>query len=168
MRAVCVICESNIDNEKRLNFLVSCGVCESCAKRFNTETDKETLKELIENIDAPILLMQPEPRQVYTANNKALELFTKTLSQIEGHRGGQVFDCIHSFSEAGCGKDENCENCKIKNAVVETFTTGNSIENISTDLQIVKNDKTSTYNLSASTEKVGSLELLRIEQYKKE
>jgi hypothetical protein len=168
MRAICAICKSNIDNEKRLNFVVSGGICDSCAKRFNIATDKETLKELIENIDAPILLMQPEPRQVYTANNKALELFAKKLSQIEGRRGGQVFDCIHAFSEAGCGKDENCENCKIKNAVVETFATGNSFENISVDLQVVKSDKMSTYGLRVSTEKVGVLELLRIDRYKKE
>jgi hypothetical protein len=146
--------------------VVSGGICDTCAKIFSTTTDAETLKGLIDKINAPILLMQPEPRQVYTANNKALELFAKTLSQIEGHRGGQVFDCIHAFSEAGCGKDKNCENCKIKNAVVETFSTGNSLANVSTDLQIVKNGDTSTCKLQVSTEKVGSLELLRIDQYK--
>src|SRR5512137_2252868 len=82
--------------------------------------------EWIEAIDAPILLMQGNPRQVVTANRKALELFGKELHEVERHRGGQVFDCVHSFTEAGCGKDAHCENCQIKNAIVDTLTTANS------------------------------------------
>ena len=85
--------------------------------------EMENIKTLINTIESPTILMQSEPRQVVTANKKACALFGKDLPQIEGQRGGQVFNCIHSFTEAGCGQDINCENCKIKNAVVETFTT---------------------------------------------
>jgi dienelactone hydrolase len=42
--------------------------------------------------------MQPDPRQVRTANKKACDLFEKELTQIEGYRGGQVFDCVHAFT----------------------------------------------------------------------
>jgi len=69
---------------------------------------------LLETIDVPVLLMQGNPRQVVTANQKALALFEKKPKDVEGHRGCQVFDCIHSFTEAGCGKDANCEDCNIK------------------------------------------------------
>jgi len=169
MKPICVLCKTDLDNsnEQLPESNVTGSICFSCANKFKLSSSADILKEIIDTIDTPILLMQPEPRQVYTANNKALELFDKTLSQAEGCRGGQVFDCVHAFTEAGCGKDANCENCKIKNAVIETFAAGKSFKDIATDLQINKNGEISLYNLRVSTEKVGDLELLRIDQYKK-
>lgn len=119
----------------------------------------------IEAIETPVLLMQGNPRQVVTANQRALDLFQKGLHEVEGHRGGQVFDCVHSFTKAGCGKDINCEGCKIKDAIVDTFDTGNPHQGVSTSLQIRKADGTHTYALQVSTEKVGDLALVRVERY---
>jgi hypothetical protein len=123
--------------------------------------------EILDAIDAPVLLMQETPRQVSAANKRALDLFDKDLVNIEGHRGGQVFDCIHSFTEAGCGKDTNCESCKIKTAIVETFTTGNAFDAVSTHLKIKKGDDTIIYAIQVSTEKVDNLALVRIDKYEK-
>ncbi|MEW6290346.1 MAG: hypothetical protein AB1545_10880 [Thermodesulfobacteriota bacterium] len=89
----------------------------------------------------------------------------KDLAQIEAKRGGQVFDCVHSFSEAGCGLDSNCENCKIKNAVVGTFVTGEANNNVQAVLDIKKTDKTTPYILQVSTQKIGDFALLTIEKY---
>jgi hypothetical protein len=122
-------------------------------------------RESLEAIEAPTLLMQGNPRQVVTANKRALDLFRKELHEVEGHRGGQVFDCVHSFTAAGCGKDVNCEGCKIKDAIVDTFDTGNPHHHVSTSLPIRKADGTKTYVLQVSTEKVGDLALVRIERY---
>ncbi len=127
----------------------------------------ESIEALINTVEYPILLMQGEPRQVVTANKKACVIFGKDLPQIEGRRGGQVFDCIHSFTEAGCGQDINCENCKIKTAVVETFATGKS-QRAETILEIKKHNKTTPYNIQISTEKTGNFALLTIGKYKKE
>lgn len=121
--------------------------------------------EWLEAIAAPTLLLQSNPRQVVTANKRALELFAKTLPEVAGHRGGEVFDCVHAFSEAGCGKDPNCENCNIKNAIVDTFNTGQAQHKVSALLQTRKSDETSSRILQVSTEKVGDLALVRIERY---
>jgi hypothetical protein len=121
--------------------------------------------ELLESIAEPVLLMQGNPRQVITVNKKALALFGKKLSEVEDKRGGQVFDCLHSFSEAGCGKDINCEHCKIKEAIVDTFNTGEPHSGVSTPLQIKNSDGIKTYQLQVSTEKVGDLALVRVERY---
>ncbi len=122
-------------------------------------------KEFLNAVESPALLMQALPRQVVTANKKACELFGKTLEQIEGHRGGQIFDCIHAFTEAGCGLDINCENCKIKNAVVDTFSTGNSHNNVRTILDIKKHKEIIPHDLEVSTEKTGDFVLITIEKY---
>ena len=115
----------------------------------------------------PTLLMQAEPRQVVTANQSACQLFSKGLSEIEGCRGGQVFDCIHSFTEAGCGLDENCEDCKIKNAVVDTFASGNSYANVQTVLDIKKQHEIIPYAMVISTEKTGEFVLITVIKYEK-
>lgn len=123
--------------------------------------------EWIDAIDAPILLMQGNPRQVVTANRKALELFEKELPEVEDHRGGQVFDCVYAFTEVGCGKDSNCEGCKIRDAIIDTFITGRQHNGVSTTLQIKKANETINFELQVSTEKVGDLALVRIERFDK-
>lgn len=163
MTAICRVCGNEIapdGNATHRN--VTNGICDRCAVSASGTSDNSVL---LESIDAPVLLMQGNPRQVVTANRKALELFEKELHEVESHRGGQIFDCVHSFTEAGCGKDINCENCKIKNAIVDTFTTANSHNGVSTELSIKKANGTKTYVLQVSTEKVGDLALVRVDRY---
>jgi transcriptional regulator of aromatic amino acid metabolism len=131
----------------------------------SSKNNMENQKAFLNALDHPTLLMQAEPRQVVTANKKACELFGKGIGQIEGHRGGQVFDCVHAFTEAGCGLDANCENCKIKNAVVDTFSTGNSHDSVHTILDIQKHKKTTAHEIQVSTEKIGDFVLITIEKY---
>ena len=123
------------------------------------------INELVESCDEPVLLMQRNPRQVVTANRKALALFGKQLHEVEGHRGGEVFDCVHSFTAAGCGKDEHCEPCKIRLAIVDTFNTGNPHQNVSTGMEVRKAGSTKTHVLQVSTEKAGDMELVKINHY---
>lgn len=119
----------------------------------------------LEAIEAPVLLLQGNPRQVVTANRKALDLFGKTHGEVAARRGGQVFDCVHAFSEAGCGKDDNCEPCVIRKAIVDTLETGNPHEGVSSELQVRKGGTTQTYVLAVSTRKTGDLALVRMERF---
>lgn len=125
----------------------------------------ENLTTFMHSLEAPALLLQAVPRQVVTANDKACALFDKRLAQIEGHRGGQVFDCVHAFTEAGCGLDSHCEDCKIKNAIVDTFATGKPHINVRTILDIKKGPKNIPHELQVSTEKIGDFALVTIEKY---
>ena len=158
MTTICKQCGKIAEQNKDA---ISYGICKSCSVHSLTTN----VNRLLENIEAPVLLMQGNPRQVVSANRRALDVFGKTLTQVENMRGGQVFDCEHSFSEAGCGKDENCENCAIKNAIVDTFNTGTPHSGISTPLPVRKTGQPETRMLQVSTEKVGELALVRIKRY---
>ena len=125
----------------------------------------DELFDLVNSRTMPTLLMQAEPRVVVTANKSARQLFNKELSEIEGKRGGQVFDCIHSFTEKGCGLDENCKDCWIKGAVLDTFATGTPHDNVRTVLDIKKEDQTIPYAMVISTEAVGDFVLLTVVKY---
>ena len=162
MTTICKLCgkvaaQAGLADENAITY----GICKSCSVHSLTTN----MNRLLENIEAPILLMQGNPRQVVSANRHALHVFGKTLPQVENMRGGQVFDCEHSFSEAGCGKDENCEHCTIRNAIVDTFNTGTPHSGISTPLPVRKAGRAETRMLQVSTEKVGELALVRIERY---
>lgn len=141
---------------------ITAGICGGCILQMSGPA---RTREMLEDIDAPVLLMQGNPRQVVTANNGALALFAKDLGKVEGHRGGQVFDCVHSFTEAGCGKDPNCADCPIKEAIVATFETAVPHSAVATTLQIRKPDGTNPHVVQVSTEKIGDLALVRIERY---
>ena len=112
--------------------------------------------------------MQPEPRVVVAANKEARALFNKNLAEIEGHKDGDVFDCIHAFSEKGCGLDEKCVDCWIKGAVLDTFATGTPHDNVKTILDIKKEDGIIPYAIVVSTEAVGDFVLLTVFKYEKQ
>jgi PAS domain len=141
---------------------ITFGICEACVTQVSATPDS---RAVLEAIHAPILLLHGNPRQVVSANKMALRLFGKEIYEFAGHRGGQVFDCIHSFTEAGCGMDVNCEPCKIKNAIVDTFNTGESHNSVATTLQIKKADGIKDYVMQVSTEKAGDLALVRVERF---
>ena len=131
----------------------------------NSDNKKDDPVAIVHSRKMPTLLMQAEPRLVVTANKSARTLFNKSLSEIEGHRGGEVFDCIHAFSEAGCGLDKNCEDCRIKDAVLDTFASGKPHENVETVLNIKKQEETVPYAMIITTESVGNFVLITVVKY---
>jgi hypothetical protein len=165
MKPLCKLCqkEKNLTSERTDSFFAD-SLCDACLSQM---VDTLNYRNLVEAVDAPILLMQGNPRQVITANEQALVFFGKGLSQVEGVRGGSVFDCIHSFSEAGCGKDEHCENCPIKDAIVDTFVTSTSHRHVSTVLKLKKKNEIEDYRIRVSTEKLADWALVKIEQCEK-
>jgi hypothetical protein len=166
MTTKCKVCgQETISVDKAAIDSITFGICEACVIQVSATPDS---RAVLEAIHAPILLLHGNPRQVVSANKMALRLFGKEIHEFAGHRGGQVFDCIHSFSEAGCGKDANCENCKIKNAIVDTFNTGESYSGVATTLQIKKADGIKDYVMQVSTEKAGDLALVRVERFDSE
>ena len=157
---------------KRFRFVVYGGEkmaipCNGCGKEMGADNvaDADSFSGSLEEINGPVLLMQGNPRQVVTANRQALDLFGKEACEVEGHRGGEVFDCVHSFTETGCGKDVNCEGCPIKDAVVDTFTSGSPHQGVVATLQVKKAGGNEHRLVQVSTEKTGKLALVRVERY---
>ncbi len=163
MRKTCINCREELPAKETF---ITNGMCKVCIGAF-IDHPGEIRRTFLDSFETPLLLMQPEPRTVTTANKNACALFGKDLSRVEGLRGGQVFDCEYAFTEAGCGLDEHCQECKIRNAIVETFKTGQSFTGISTVLTIKSNDEFKPYSVTITTESVGKLALVRIDQFQK-
>lgn len=143
------------------------GNCKECGKGMGVKNaaGPAPVFESLEGFAGPVLLMQGNPRQVVSANRQALALFGKKLPEVEDHRGGEIFDCVHAFTEAGCGKDVDCADCPIKNAIVDTFASGRPHHGVAATLQVKKAAGNEYRVVQVSTEKIGELALVRIERY---
>jgi hypothetical protein len=161
MSAACRYCgSSQIAGQD--NFITG-GVCASCAE--DVLSTRENTQRFINSLASPIIIMQGDPHLAVTANGKASQLLGKDLSQILGQRSGQVFDCIHSFSDLGCGRDLNCGDCNLVSAVAEALSQKKSSTKVFSLLDVLRQGRSSAYNLEVSTEPIGDLALMRIDQY---
>lgn len=162
MNGSCASCQETLEAAPAAE-RISQALCPACLEIVAKGEHAASCRAILQGIDAPILMMQSNPRQVFTANDKALALFAKPLPKAEGHRGGEVFNCIHSFTEPGCGKDANCEDCKIKAAIVATFE-GAHARDVSATL-VIRQQQDTPYRLTISSEAVGNFALVRIDGF---
>ncbi len=161
--ALCNSCKGAMETAETARH-ISAGICDSCLASLSSG-NPVLCREILQAIDAPILLMQPDPRQVFTANDRALALFGRELAEAERHRGGEVFGCVHSFTLDGCGKDAHCDDCKIKAAIVGGFARAASA---ASTLTIRTGGGDLPYTLAVSAEKAGGYALVRIERFESE
>ena len=77
------------------------GICDACMEKCFPD-DGEAMREFLDRIDAPVLMMQSEP-MVRLANKRARDILGKDLPDIEGHTNGDVIDCVHAGEPGGCG-----------------------------------------------------------------
>lgn len=159
----CASCGRPIDVSNRRR-PISAAICERCLHMMAAGADPAKCREIMRGIDAPVLLMQPNPRLVYAANDAALTLFNRSAHEADGRRGGEVFSCIHSFTVAGCGKDVNCDTCRIKAGIVNTF--GGTVGSAINATLIIRGDEDIPYSMTISTEPVGAYALVRIDEFR--
>lgn len=164
MKRVCSWCRKDLGpagSELGTEDAITHGICGNCAKRLCSGTG-ESLQAFLDRLGVPVLLMEMEPR-VRTANKDACVLLGKSLPEIQGQMGGDVIECIHAKNPGGCGQQVHCKSCTIRNCVLETFTTGKSFVRIPAYPDIQLFGETKTMRFLVSTERVGNVVLLRID-----
>jgi hypothetical protein len=165
MRRVCAWCGKKLGNiaaESESEYAVSHGICDSCALRLLSE-DAKPLHDFLDGLGVPVLVME-SGNVVRTANRFARELLRKDLCEMEGLRGGNVLECPYAKLPGGCGQQEHCKSCTIRNCVLETFETGRSILRRRAYPDIQFGDEVKTMCFEISTEKTGDLVLLCIDE----
>lgn len=158
----CKACGQPITSAPRT---VSADLCEICLAALSSDGERAARREILQAINAPILLMQSNPRLVLTANDRALALFGRRLDEAEGRRGGEVFGCVHSFTEAGCGRDIRCDECQIKGAIISALT---GTDSSAAATLTIRREADVPYVLEVSTENTGDYALVRIDRFGKE
>jgi hypothetical protein len=123
---------------------------------------KYNFMDYLDSLDAPVIVIDSTVR-VMNSNRHARELLNKEMGEIEGCRGGDVFECAFAKLPQGCGYTVHCEACAIRNTVMDTFQTGKSHMKEPAYLMQGLPDNYHEIQFEISTEKVKDVVLLRID-----
>jgi PAS domain-containing protein len=121
------------------------------------------LRDFLDGFGAPVLLVDSNGN-IKTANKAVRQILNKDLPQIEGYKGGDVFECAHATLPGGCGKTVHCSGCAIRKTVMDTLNLGKSHEKVPAYLKQASRDGSQSFRLLISTEKVQDVVLLRIDE----
>ncbi|AKB85100.1 ATP-binding protein [Methanococcoides methylutens] len=97
-----------------------------------------------------IILVDQEGRVKYLNRTASIKLGNEKQDSI-GLLGGELFGCVNSINGNGCGKNRECSECAVRNSVMHTFETGESIYKKEGELEITTNIKSVKLNFVIST-----------------
>jgi hypothetical protein len=121
------------------------------------------LTSFLEKLAAPVVAVD-DTGGVRTANRQARMLLQKELSDIEGYKGGDVFECAYAKLPEGCGQTIHCSGCTIRRTVMDTMQSGKSHLKTPACLNRGIPDAHGKIDLLITTEKVGEMVFLRIDE----
>lgn len=154
----CKICGKEI-YEKQSHL----GYCEDCMKLVFK--DKEKLKDLLDNLQLPVMAINSKDTKIITANEDLLQFVNKSLDEVAGQLGGDVMDCVYADEPGGCGQTYFCSDCPIRNAVLKTVETKIPQKDIDVEMLLLSGDKSIKTRLNISTKIKDETILLQINDY---
>lgn len=165
MEKLCAWCKKKLGtvySDMHPETIITHGICDECSILLLGE-QRENLMELLDNLTAPVVVIDMTGT-VKTANRQARNLLDKDLPNIEDYQPGDVFECVYSKLEEGCGNTTHCSGCTIRRTIMDTYQSGKSHLNEPTFLNGGTLEDIHKTNLLISTEKVGDVVLLRIDK----
>lgn len=160
MKRVCAWCGKNLGDSEQGSFTVTHGICKSCGQGLLREMGRP-LGKFLDGLGAPVVMVDANAL-VLTANSQAREMLQKDLPAIRDCLGGEVFDCIHSFEEGGCGRTAHCAACAVRLSVMQTFETGEGVEGAKAYLDIKTGNGTVRKWFFVYTEPMAGVVLLKV------
>jgi PAS domain-containing protein len=161
MTTICSFCNAVIRPGASPDEPVSHGVCESCKTKIYGDFRFE-IRKFLDMLDAPVFLVDGNA-DVLGANQKAIALTGKPVSEIAGHVCGKVLACINSHRPEGCGKTPDCPDCAIRSSVIETWNTGKPVNSRPAHVFRKLSQREKREEFLVSTRKDGDVVLLRLE-----
>jgi hypothetical protein len=165
MKLVCAGCGTHLGDKSSTVFredVVSHGLCKSCYRHFLAQVGMP-LAEYLEGLPAPVVAVTPEGT-IGAINAQASQLLGKSPAQVQGLKGGDVFECAYARLPEGCGQTVHCSGCAIRNTVMDTVRTGKPHIREPAYLNQCSSRGSCRFKLLISTEKKGGVVFLRIEE----
>ena len=166
MLRICAWCKVNLDTHVKMeqiapeNHPITHGICPDCSELFMYDTSP--MHEFLNKLNRNVLLVNNDGI-VKDANETALVFLNKPLNLVKNLPGGNVMECVHSEELDGCGNTIHCSGCTVRNSVMHTLNTGQSIKGKKAFQLLRQNGKVRKVELQISTEKIGNQILLQIE-----
>jgi transcriptional regulator with PAS, ATPase and Fis domain len=165
MKSVCAWCQKVLGtrpSEIHPDDIITHGICVECHEKL-LGPQKIDWAEFLDSLEIPIVVIDATGKAT-GANRQARKLLHKELPEIVGFQGGDVFECAYAKLPQGCGNTIHCSGCTIRNTVMDTFESGKSHLEVPAPLIQGTPDKNQELQFLVSTEKVGDVVLLRIDE----
>lgn len=135
MQLVCSYCRSPMgEQEPYEDTRISHGMCAGCAAHFQRQWRGLSLQEYLDELDAPILILDAN-RRVLAANRLTQGLLGRSTQDLRGLLPGEATECVHSRRPGGCGGTLHCRTCAIRKALLEARDTGRPVERVPARLE---------------------------------
>ena len=141
---------------------ISHGVCAECSLELMSELARP-LGEFLDSLPAPVLAFGSDKR-AQAANQQACDLLGRHRDTFAGRSGGEIIGCAEAAKPGGCGQQVHCASCTIRRSVTYTAETGRSTSMVPAFPDVQLGAATVRLSLRISTEKMGDLVLLRIDE----
>ncbi|NPE27928.1 PAS domain S-box protein [Methanococcoides sp. SA1] len=110
----------------------------------------DILNSIFDDIPMMMILINQDHR-VKNVNRATSITLEKEKKDCIGILSGELFECINSLKEEGCGKNEECSECNIRNSVTYAFDSGENIYKKEGQLKIIINGLPKTIDFLIST-----------------
>jgi hypothetical protein len=160
MKRICAWCKKKLDLDGEKDQAITHGICRTC--KVSLLFKEKTLESFLDSLSQPVLAVTSQGK-IRTINSKASAMLGKAADSIRELDGGVVMECVYSKLPQGCGKTEHCTGCTIRNTVMETFATGKSLIHLTAYQYIQTPAGPKKMRFLITTEKVGDIVLLRID-----
>lgn len=125
------------------------GKLQRCESKRNLV--EEQLDAIYQNAPTMMILVDEE-RRVRKVNGATVDFADVLEEEMLGLRGGEALRCLHHTDDPkGCGYGPACDECMVKQTVLETFRTGDSFNHIEAKLPFLIDDKKQDLTLQVST-----------------
>ncbi|MFO7839716.1 MAG: PAS domain S-box protein [Desulfosalsimonadaceae bacterium] len=115
------------------------------------EKQQQELSAIYENSPNPMLLMDKN-LQIRKANTAALRAAGRSRNEILGMQAGEALRCIHVLdSPSGGGFGKPCENCILRNTILDTLQSGRRHKQLPAELTLRQEGLKQHYHYRIST-----------------
>jgi PAS domain-containing protein len=164
MERICAWCRKDLGKEEsgaEFDRVITHGICDQCQSNLWFQQGVP-FEQFIDSLEEPVLVVDSEDR-IEIANRRARTLLGKELGDIKGTKRGEVFECAYARLPEGCGKTRHCSGCAVRRTVAYTFESGKSSLRVPATLRCERPKGGKDTRFLISTEKVGGVVLLRID-----
>jgi transcriptional regulator with PAS, ATPase and Fis domain len=139
MKIICSYCRRPCGEKEPLeDDRTTHGMCDDCFDHFERQAQGLKLDEYLDEFEKPILIVNKEGR-IAALNKNAAARLGRPQKKIVGLLGGEAIECNFSRLPEGCGKTVHCETCTLRQTIIETLTTGKTLQNVRKTVR--KNDR---------------------------
>lgn len=97
------------------------AICDNCFNDIK-ENYIAMKNKILDNMDLPVFVVDSSVK-IFSANDRMLNFVDKTINEINDTLGGDFIECFEQKQPGTCGTMEVCENCELRNLVIETIET---------------------------------------------